>query len=299
MKQKTIGIIAVLFAALMWAVEPVITKLAYIGSGFVETSMIRAFVITLFTFFLLCISRKPVIVKDKKTFTALSYIALMGTLVADLIYYYAIGVIPVVNAVLLGHLQPVFIIIIGYVILKSDHIKGSDYIGIFLLMMSAMFVTTKTIDNAVAFNFGSIGDALVLFATITWATTALVTRKYLIHLDALTITFYRFAFASFVFIFLIPFIDLSLNIYQIIVGLIVAFGTIGYYTGLKRLKAAHVSGLELAAPVFAAAIGYFILKEEITLLQILGMVLLFIGIYFLSRKEATPLEKNHQEEMMS
>jgi drug/metabolite transporter (DMT)-like permease len=298
MKQKTIGIIAVLFAALMWAMEPVITKLAYRGSGFVQTSMIRAFVITLFTFLLIVIARKPLIIRDKQTFTALGYIALMGTLVADLIYYYAIGVVPVVNAVLLGHLQPVFIILIGYVILKKDSIQGSDYLGILFLMMSAMFVTTKTIDNLVQFNFGSIGDVLVLFATITWATTALVTRKYLIHLDAATITLYRFAFASFVFVFLIPFIDLSLNIYQILVGLIVACGTIGYYAGLRRLKAAHVSGIELAAPVFAAAIGYFILKEHITLLQILGMVLLFIGIYCLSKKEVTPL-KNHLEERIS
>jgi len=298
MRQKTIGIIAVLFAALMWAVEPVITKLAYRGSGFIQTSMIRAFIITLFTFLLLIIARKPLIIKDKKTFTALGYIALMGTLVADLIYYYAIGVIPVVNAVLLGHLQPVFIILIGYLILKKDCIQGSDYLGIFLLIMSAMFVTTKTIDNLVQFNFGSIGDALVLFATITWATTALVTRKYLIHLDALTITFYRFAFASFIFVFLIPFIDLSLNIYHILVGLIVACGTIGYYAGLRRLKAAHVSGLELAAPVFAAVIGYFILMENITVLQILGMVLLFIGIYCLSRKEVTTV-KNRLEEMIS
>ena len=256
MKQKTIGVIAVLFAALMWAIEPVITKLSYADSGFIQTSMIRAFVISIFTALLLVITKRPVIVKDKRTITSLGYIALMGTLVADLIYYYAMGTIPVVNAVLLGHLQPVFIILIGFFILRTDSLKPYDYLGVTLLMISAVLVTTRTIDRAVQLNFGTIGDALVLLATITWATTAIATRKYLTHLDAVVITFYRFFLASIFFVFMIPFVNLTVNIYQIIVGFVVAFGTIGYYTGLRKLKAAQVSGLELAAPIFAAVIGY-------------------------------------------
>lgn len=285
MKQKTIGILAVLFAALMWAIEPVITKLSYVTSGFIQTSIIRAFIISIFTGLILIITKKPIIIKDKKTITSLSYIALMGTLVADLIYYYAMGTIPVVNAVLLGHLQPIFIILIGFFILKTDTLQRSDYLGVLLLMISAMLVTTRTFERAVQLNFGTIGDALVLLATITWATTAIVTRKYLTHLDAIIITFYRFFLASIVFLFMIPFVNLSLNVYQILVGFVVALGTIGYYAGLRRLKAAQVSGLELAAPVFAAGIGYLILGENVTILQVIGMIILFLGIYFISKKE--------------
>ena len=75
------------------------------------------------------------------------------------------------------------------------------------------------------------------------------------------------------------------NIYQILVGISIGIGTILYYEGLKRIKAAQVSGLELSAPFFAAILGFLILEEPLTSIQIMGILLLFVGIYYLSKKE--------------
>ncbi|MBI2654908.1 EamA family transporter [Candidatus Woesearchaeota archaeon] len=60
-----------------------------------------------------------------------------------------------------------------------------------------------------------------------------------------------------------------------------------YYEGLKRLKAAQVGALELSTPFFAAILSFFILGEVTTLFQIIGIVLLFMGVYFLSKHEET------------
>jgi uncharacterized membrane protein len=75
------------------------------------------------------------------------------------------------------------------------------------------------------------------------------------------------------------------NIYQILVGITVGAGTILYYEGLKRIKAAQVCALELSTPFFATLLGFLILTERATVMQIAGLGLLFIGICFLSRKE--------------
>ena len=75
------------------------------------------------------------------------------------------------------------------------------------------------------------------------------------------------------------------NTYQVLVGIIVGIGTILYYEGLKKLKAAQVGALELSTPFFAAILSFFILGEVTTFMQVIGMVLLFIGIYFLSKHE--------------
>jgi drug/metabolite transporter (DMT)-like permease len=101
------------------------------------------------------------------------------------------------------------------------------------------------------------------------------------------ITFYRFLLAS---IFLMTYQGFTsifniTNIYQILVGIVVGIGTILYYEGLKRIKAAQVSGLELSAPFFAAIFGFFILDEALTSIQIIGILLLFIGIFYLSKNE--------------
>ena len=73
--------------------------------------------------------------------------------------------------------------------------------------------------------------------------------------------------------------------YSLIVGFVVGIGTVLYYEGLKRLKAAQVSALELTAPFFAAVIGFMILGETVTMFQFIGMILVLIGVWFISRHE--------------
>jgi drug/metabolite transporter (DMT)-like permease len=107
------------------------------------------------------------------------------------------------------------------------------------------------------------------------------------HLNAGTITLYRFLFSSLFFIAYLSIFNnnIQINIFQIFIGLVVAIGTILYYFGLKRIKAAQVSAVELSTPFFAAILGFFVLGEKLTILQIFGIFLLFFGIFFISKKE--------------
>ena len=155
------------------------------------------------------------------------------------------------------------------------------------MILSGLLVTSKSIDNILDLNFGTLGDLFVLISTIAWASTAIVMRKYLTHLNAEVITFYRFSFASIFFIsyFIITKAIIHVNIYQILIGIVVGLGTILYYIGLKNIKAAQVSGLELSAPFFAAILGFIVLGEILAILQIIGIILLLFGIYNISKKE--------------
>jgi drug/metabolite transporter (DMT)-like permease len=290
MNSKIKGVISILLASLMWAIEPILAKLAYqINDDFLQTSAVRAITITIVSILLILLLNKSEFIVRKKDISNLFYIAIVGTLLADLLYFYALVNIPVINAVLIGHMQPIFIIIIGFIILKSDKINKYDLIGIFFMILSGFLVTSKSIENIISLNFGTISDLLVLISTIAWASTAIVMRKYLTHLKAEVITFYRFLFASmfFLFYYILKWSMIQINIYQILIGVIVAIGTILYYIGLKNIKAAQVSGLELSAPFFAAILGFIILGEILTYLQILGVILLFFGIYYISKKEET------------
>ena len=287
MKVKTIGMLATLGASIAWALEPIFAKLSYANADFLETSTVRAIFVALIALTYAFITNKGNLKVNKKQFSILVYIALAGTLFADLIYFFALTKIPVINAVLIGHMQPIFIILIGFLILKQDKPTKLDYIGITFMILSGLLVTTKTIDNLTQFKFGTIGDLLVLLATIGWATTAIAMRKYLKNLHSGVITFYRFFIASIFFmIYLILTSNIGIsNIYQIMVGIVIGLGTILYYEGLKRLKAAQVSGLELSTPFFATILAFFLHGESITLMQAFGLSLLSIGIYFISRKE--------------
>ncbi len=294
MEQKIVGVTIVLAAAVMWALEPVVAKLAFHQqSSVLMTATFRAFGVCLVAILYLSI-RRPVSVTIKKSdLHVLVYIALVGTVFADGLYLYSLTLIPVVNAVVLGHMQPLFVLFFSVLLMTKDRLTRYDYIGIMLLMVAALFVTTRTIENALSLHFGSFGDLLVLCSTIAWASTAVVMRKYLTRLHAGLITLYRFAIAG-VFLggIVLFFPDGSFSSYSLLIGFIVGIGTILYYEGLKRLKAAQVSGLELTAPFFAAVIGFIVLGEETTFFQLVGMVLVFVGVYFLARHE--PLSKIEQ-----
>lgn len=285
--RKTLGVLSILGASIMWAIEPIFAKLSYQTTDFLNTFATRTiFCLAIISIYVFFTNKKKFIVK-REYLPKLIYVSLVATLFADLMYIYALTKVSVINAVLIGHMQPIFIILIGFFVLKQDKITKFDYYGILFMILAGVLVTTKTLENLLMLKLGTIGDLYVLFATIAWATTAIVARKYLKELHAGLIAFYRFLFAGIIFIiYMIAFKGIEItSIYQVLIGIVVGIGTILYYEGIRLIKAAQVSALELSTPFFAAILGYLILGEYITLVQFIGILFLIKGIYFLSKKE--------------
>lgn len=287
MNKKNIGVITILLASIIWAIEPICAKLSYENSDFLHTSAIRAIVAALIAFIYILSRRKSPWNVTRKQLSPLIYIAIVGTLFADFMYFFALSQIPVINAVVLGHMQPIFIIVLGFFLLKSDVLTKFDYLGICLMIISGLLVTTRTTGNLFTLKFGTPGDLIVLCATIAWATSAIMMKRYLTRIDAGVITFYRFFIAALIFTIYLGLTSSFMinNIYEILIGIIIGIGTVLYYEGLKRLKAAQVSALELSTPFFAAILGLLILNEFVTSMQVIGILLLFVGVYFISKKE--------------
>lgn len=307
MKQKTLGIVFILLASILWAIETVVAKLAYRTSDFGHTVAIRTIVVAIVAFLYLLfvnILNKSNFKRlfnintlfnslkiNKKQLPYLVYIAVAGTLFADFIFYFALTKTTAVNANLIAHLQPVFIVLMGFFMLKEDKLTKYDYLGIIVMIFAALLVTTRTVENLYNLRFGTLGDLLVLVSTILWATVSIMGRKLVKFTNISTIFFYRFMLSSIGFILYLVFTSgfFILNIYEVLLGLIVGIGYIFYYNSLKRIKAAQLGALELSTPFFTAIFAFFILKEVTTIMQISGILLLFIGIYFLAKKEEQPL----------
>jgi len=287
MDSKKTAVLAILGASLMWSVEPIFAKLAYENSDFIQTSGIRAIVVAITALLYVLLTGKKSLKVRKSEIPKLVYIGIAGTVFADLMYFFALTKVPVINAVLIGHMQPIFIILIGFFILKEDKLTKFDYLGILVMIVAGVLVTTKTLGNLSMFKLGTTGDIYVLLATVAWATTGIVMRKYLTGVNAGVITFYRYTIASVIFAayLLLKSSLVVANTYQVLIGLVVCAGTILYYESMKRLKAAQVSALELSTPFFAVVLSFLILREVVTVMQISGIVLLVIGVFLISRKE--------------
>jgi len=179
MDIKKTGVLAILGASLMWAVEPVCAKLAYANSDFLQTSAIRAIVVALTALLYVLVTGKENLKVTKRQLPKLVYIAIAGTIFADLLYFFALTKIAVINAILIGHMQPIVIILIGFFILKEDRLTKFDYAGISIMITAVVLVTTKTPANLSKMKFGTMGDLYVLLVTVAWSTTGIVMSKYL------------------------------------------------------------------------------------------------------------------------
>lgn len=287
MDNKKIGVISIIFADIMWAIEPVFAKLAYKDADVLQTSTIRAIFVALTALPYIFITNRGNFKINRKQFGVLVYIAIAGTIIADMLYLIALAKIPIINALLVGHLQPIFIILIGFLVLRVERPAKFDYLGMLVMMIAALLVTTKTLGNLASLKLGTFGDLIVLFATVAWATTAIAVRKYIKDMNAGVMAFYRFMMAGIILTVysLLKSSFQILNVYQILIGIVVGVGIIFYYEGLKRLKAMQVSSLELATPFFGSVLGFIALDERVTIMQILGILIMFVGVYLLAKKE--------------
>lgn len=286
MDKKHLGMAFVVIAALLWAFESFFAKLAYKGNAdFLQTTALRSVIVVIVALAYILFTRSSFKV-SKKEFSAVFVMAIIGTVFADVLYFYCLTKIPVVNALLIAHLQPIFVVLLAFIFLREEKLTAYEYIGIALLVIAGIVTTSGSFGNLMGFRFGTIFDWLIIFSTIAWAATVILARKYLTSLSSGVIVFYRFLIAG-IFVILIAFFNSSLgftNIFQILVGLSVAVGLIFYYEGLKRIKGADASALESFAVFFAAILGFVFLNEGITLFSIFGIVLLFAGTYVLTLK---------------
>ena len=287
MNVKSIGILSVLLASFLWALEPVLAKLSYQNSDFQHTLAVRAILVTLTALVYGGITNKANFKIDRRQLSALVYVAVVANILGDIAYFFALTQVPVTNAVVIGYMQPIFIVMMGFLVLREEKLSRFDYLGIMVMMMAGLLIATRSSENLLMLRLGTYGDLVVLSATVAWSTTTIAVRKYLREMNAGVVTFYRFLFASLALAaYLVFSSDLgAVNMYQVMIGIVVGVGTILYVEGLKRNKAAEVSALELSTPFFAAVLSFLALGELVTQMQIVGMVLLLIGVFFLSRKE--------------
>ncbi|MBO8129898.1 MAG: DMT family transporter [Candidatus Marinimicrobia bacterium] len=286
--RKGFGALCVIAAAVMWALEPIVARYSYVNANFIQTTTIRAIVTTVMAFVYIVSTSGIESLKVKRShLIKIAFIGIIGTTIADLLYFYSFNHIPVINAVLIGHMQPIFIIILGLFIFSEEKHTGFDYIFIISMIIASLLITTKSTENLKSLKLGTYGDLLVLISTILWALSGIIAKKYLSGLYTGALVFYRFLTAS-VILSIITSIYVGLaisNYYQIISGIIVFVGYMLYYEGLKRLKTAVTSSLELTAPFFASLFGYAFFGETITFLQGLGLGLIIIALVFFRHSE--------------
>jgi len=281
--QKVLGVLFGVIAGFMWAVETVLGKILLSSLSFIQVTASEAFFAALTAFAYILLSRKPVKIKSL-CLKDILLVGFVGTVLAPLAYFFGLTQTFAVNATLLAHLQPLFVSILGFFFLK-ERIHKYDVMGGVMIGFAVILIIGRTLDNIVNLKLGNMGDLGVLLATLGWAFVAIPGKRLTKHASSILIVAYRFLVASIFFLPLLLFLNqLAIkSIYQVLLGVIVGLGYILYDEGLKRIKACQAALTELSSLFFVTALAWIILGEYVTIIQVIGALLLIMGLTALTR----------------
>ena len=295
-KLLAFGPLFVVIAALLWSLDGLLRISLYTlpPSVIVFYEHILGFIV------LLALSFKWI--KDLKKMTrrewiAIAIVALFSGELGTIFYTAALSQIHYtqysVVVLLQQQLQPIWAIGAASILLK-EKITRRFLLYAALALIAAYFITFKDLQvNLVTGGGTMLAAILALGAGFMWGTSTAISKVVLNRVSFVTGTALRFMLAPiFALVFIIGQNQTAsltqLTFPQLQTLLLITFSTgmvalLFYYYGLKKTPARITTLCELVWPVSAIFIDYFLFHKSLSLTQILGVGILFVAIYQITK----------------
>lgn len=294
-KILTFGPLFVIIAALLWSFDGLLRVSLYS----LPPAVIVFYEHVLGAIVLLALSFKWF--KDlkkmtKKEWIAISLVALFSGALGTIFYTAALGLINYSQfsvVVLLQQLQPIWAILAASILLKEPITKKFLLWAAFGLI-AAYMISFRDLQVNLATGAGTAAAAaFALGAGFLWGSSTAISKFVLKKVSFVTATALRFFLAPIFAFALIVGLGQTQSLTAItppqwVTLLLITFSTgmvaLGvYYYGLKRTPARVTTLCELVWPASAIFIDYFLFHKTLSLTQILGVILLAITIYQVTR----------------
>ena len=232
----------------------------------------------------------------KNEWKAIFSLAFTGIAAFNALVYYSLHFTSPVNAGIVESATPIFSVIIGFILLREKLAK-LQLIGVLISTVGVLWVIAKgsiLVLVTLSFNFG---DILMLIAVICWVFYSFFVKKHSgkfpLYGGLLSILFTAI-------IVMIPFTALEWN--KIIeinwnIGAVFALLYLGIFPSVLALmwwnKAVEDIGPSQASvflnlvPVFAALGSYVFLQEVITWHQVVGGIIVLVGVILTTREKSS------------
>lgn len=289
--SKLFAPVLVIIAASLWAVDGIVLRPSLYSLPVPLVVLIEsAIVAVLLTPFF--IKKYPALKKlHKKDWLAFFGVALLGGAVGTMAITKALFYVNFVNlsvVILLQKLQPVFAISLATIFLK-EKLPKEFIVWAVLALLGAYFMTFGlSSPNISTGDKTTIAALFALLAAFSFSSSTVLSKRALRNVDYEMGTYLRFLFTSIIMLIIASTTgDISsitdITSKQILIFLIIAFTTGGaaiflYYYGLKRISASVASICELAFPLTAVILEYFVHGNILSPIQWIGAAVLMISI---------------------
>lgn len=306
-ETKFLSSAAIIIAASLWGVDGIVLRPSLYSLPvplvvFVESAIVA---VLLTPFLIKRISPlKSLTLKDWIAFVG---VALFGGAIGTMAITKALFYVNFVNlsiVILLQKLQPVFAISLATLLLK-EKLPKEFFLWASLAIVGAYFMTFGL--SSPNFSTGdktTIAALFALLAAFSFSSSTVLSKRALRNVNYEMGTYLRFLFAAIIMLVIASSTgDISnikdITAKQTVIFLIIAFTTGGsaiflYYYGLKRISASVASICELAFPLTAVVLDYFVHDNILSPVQWIGTGVLIISILKVSGINITP-RLNHEK----
>ena len=300
MLQKHRGELFLLAGARLFSFNGIVSKLVLTSSlSALNLAQVRSTGAFIILFLLIFFRSREKLRVTRKELPQLAFFGVIGIAAVQFLYFMAISRMHVSFALIIEFTAPIWIVLwIKYV--KKRFVPTDMWIAIFLAFIGLLFIaqvwkgrTLDTIGLIAAFL-----DAIALSIYFLMGEKLTKTR----HIQSLT--FFGVAFATLTWLIILPIWKFPFEVFGerinmqgifagydsygwVLIVWIIVFGTIVPYllviTGIKTLSASTSSVIGMVEPVLVGILAWWWLREAWLPLQILGGVLVLIGIYIADR----------------
>jgi len=225
----------------------------------------------------------------KKDFKILTFVIICGSIIAPLLLLNGLSQTTAINASLLLNAESLFTVAIAFIFLNERCAKR-EYIGILMLLVGVIFVTTSGAFQNLSLSENILGNLIIVGACLFWGIDNNLSKFLSKKRDIILITGLK-CFAgglallgvSFLlgFSFAIPIISIP---YILFVGAFsIAFSILFFLFALRKIGTMRTGVIFSLSSLFGAALAFIVLGEVFTPIQLVAGLIMLLGIYVLYR----------------
>ncbi len=290
------AVLFIIFAAALWGVDGIVLRPSLYRLPVPLVVLLESSIVAvLLTPFFLKELKTLKHLKDKD-WLALIAVALFGGAVGTMAITKALFYVNYVNlsvVVLIQKLQPVFAISLAALLLK-ERLPRIFFIWAGLAMLGAYLMTFGL--HSPNLSVGDKRTMAVLFAliaTVSFASSTVFSKRALRHVNYKLSTYLRFLFTAIIMLIVSLYTGdvakvVQVNRSQWLIFILIVFATGGpgifmYNFGLNRVKASVATICELAFPLTAVVLEYFVHGKTLNVTRWIGVAILIFSIIQVSK----------------
>lgn len=294
MKEKRLAHILAILLMVMWGISYLSIKVVVNEVEPTLCAFYRFLIASIILYILLKVKYpEEKVLKEDKLKMALG--GLLGVAVYFFFENYSVAFTSAANVSILISSIPVFTLISQRIIFK-EKLTLFKFMGALLSVIGIVIVVASK-DRVNLFSSGTLGDLMALGAALTWVLYNIVTSKFKGNYKSITITAYQAIWGT---IFLSPSLILGkpavpsplaiANIlYLAVFCSFIAY--VIYIYCLKVLGATVITTYINLQPIVSLIAAALILKEHITIWQVVGSIIIINGVFLVNLDEKFDREK--------